>query len=368
MNSENIIAAIRLIRSENVGPRTYHGLVHRFGTAAKALAALPDMAQKIGKKQIKICDAATAQAEIAAAEKHGVKILLHSDAHYPEILANTYDAPPVLYYKGRLELLAPQAIGMVGTRNASANGCAIARKLAKELGEAGRVVISGLARGIDSEAHKASIDTGTIAVVAGGLDEVYPPENLKLFEKIAEKGLILTENPVGVRPLARHFPQRNRIIAGLSQGVLVVEAAKKSGSMITADFALREGREVFAIPGSPLDPRCSGTNYLLKTGAILVENIDDILNNLHQVKPQSRLLEDEIEFTADEPVPQILNESQIQTLREQVVAKLGHSPIGVDEIIQQTGASAAMVSEILLELEIFGRISRQYGNKVSLTA
>ncbi len=362
----DVLNAIRLIRSENVGPRTYFGLIKRFGSPAKALAALPEIAEK-HKRKIIICDLAAAEKEIATAERLGIKILLHSDEAYPEILANTYDAPPVLFYLGDVALLGKRSVGVVGTRNASANGCAITRKLSAELGQAGVVVVSGLARGIDAEAHKASIGTGTIAVVAGGLEEVYPPENEKLFHKIAESGLILSESPVGVRPLARHFPQRNRIIAGISQGVLVVEAAKKSGSMITAEFALREGREVFAIPGSPLDPRCSGTNHLIKTGAVLVESAEDILNNLHAPKNTPRLFEDEIEFLSDDVI-EVLSEEEVQSLREQVIAKLSSSPVAVDEIIQQAGVPAALISEILLELELAGKISRQYGNKVSLGA
>ena len=351
--AQETISAIQLIRSENVGPRTFYSLLRKFGSVEEAL-------EYVGNKA---CPRAKAEAEIAEAEKLGIKILLHSDVEYPKILAETYDAPPVLFYKGNLELLKRDAIAFVGTRNSSANGCAITRKLAAEIGEAGFTVISGLARGIDTEAHKTSLATGTIAVMAGGLEEVYPPENKKLFEQIAEKGLLLGENPVGTKPMQRHFPQRNRIVAGLCLGVVVVEAAKKSGSMITAEFAVREGREVFAVPGSPLDPRCSGTNYLIKSGAVLTETADDIISNLGRERPQMKLLETVEEYEFEQEVV-VVDES----VRERIISKLSTSPIGVDEIAQQTALPVAVVNEILLELEINGKLQRQYGNKVALAA
>ncbi len=345
----DITSAIRLIRSENIGPRSYFAALKKFGSVIKAIEGLGDRP---------ICSVEVAEAEIAAVEKLGAKILLHSDADYPDALLDTYDAPPVLFYFGDLELLKRKCVGIVGTRNLSANGGAITRKIAAGLGEAGVVVVSGLAKGIDTEAHKASLATGTVAVVAGGLDEIYPPENKKLFAEIAEKGLIISETPPGVRALARHFPQRNRIIAGLSQGVLVVEAAKKSGSMITANYARREGRVLFAVPGSPLDSRSSGTNYLIKNGAVLTESCEDILGNLDVVVP--RLYEEISDYDS-------VGE-EAQNLREKIIAALSYSPVSVDEIIQQVGASAAVVSGILLELEIAGQVNRQYGNKVTLVA
>ena len=354
MHSEAIISAIRLIRSESIGPRTYFALMEKHGSAKNAVAAL----EEIGRETFSM---AAAESELELAGKAGIITLTHKDENYPPQLLNIYDPPPVIFCLGNLELLKRKSVGIVGTRNASANGVAITRNFAHELAQNGTIIISGLARGIDTEAHKASLGTGTIAVVAGGIDKVYPPENLKLFQDIAANGLIISENPLGITAQSRHFPQRNRIIAGLSEGVLVVEAARKSGSMITAAFARREGRPVFAVPGSPLDPRSSGTNYLLKTGAVFVENATDILNNLHPVPPQPKLFEEELQYLGE-----VLETPE--SLRDRIIAKLSHSPTSVDEVIQQSGASAAHVNEILLELEMNGRITRQYGNKVALAA
>jgi len=360
MDEQNIIATLRLIRSENIGPRTFYSLVRKFGTAQNALDALPDVASKGGKKAVRICSQKDAESEFYASKKLGISALIHNDAAYPELLKQTYDAPPLIFYKGNIKLAARKQIGIVGTRNASANGCAMARRLAAELGEAGYVVTSGLARGIDTHAHKATLGTGTIAVVANGLDSVYPPENEKLFEQVAEQGLILTENPIGTTPQSRHFPQRNRVIAGLSLGVLVVEAATRSGSLITADYAAREGREIFAVPGSPLDPRCSGTNFLLKNGAVLVESARDIIDNLsREIQPKLFEVEDEYE-------EEIIFEET--NLREEIFAKLSVSPVNIDELAQQTDAPIRLVNEVLLELEIAGKLERSWGNKVRLLA
>lgn len=361
MSEQNIIATLRLIRSENVGPRTFYSLIRKFGTAQNALDALPEIAAKGGKKAVRVCSLDQAKKEFAATSKAKIKILLHSDTAYPELLKQTYDAPPLLFFKGSVELAARKQIGVVGTRNASANACAIARKLCTELGEEGMLVTSGLARGIDAAAHKAALATGTIAVVANGLDSIYPPENAKLFDQIAEQGLILSENPIGTQPQAGHFPQRNRIIAGLSQGVLVVEAATRSGSLITADYAAREGREIFAVPGSPLDPRCSGTNFLLKNGAVLVETARDIIENLgREIQPKL--------FEMDEEFEEEVLLTDDGNLRDEIVAKLSASPVNVDEISQQTNAPVRLVNEVLLELELAGKLERSWGNKVRLVA
>lgn len=365
MDEQQTIATLRLIRSENVGSRTFYALVRKFGNPQNALDALPEIAAKGGKKAVKICALKNAEAELKATKKLGIKTLTFDDENYPELLKQIYDAPPILFYKGNLELAARKQIGVVGTRNASANGCSITRKLVGEIGEAGMVVTSGLARGVDTHAHYAALKTGTIAVVANGLDSVYPPENAGLFEAIAAEGLILTENPIGTNPQSRHFPARNRIIAGLSMGTLVVEAATRSGSLITADFAAREGREIFAVPGSPLDPRCSGTNFLLKNGAVLVESGKDIIDNLGR-EVQPKLFEIEEDFDG-EIFPDILAEND-GVLRDEVVAKLSTSPVNIDEISQQTNAPIRLVNEILLELEIAGKLERSYGNKVRLLA
>lgn len=353
----DVISAIQLIRSQGVGPRTYYGLIKKFGNIDEALVYLGDKAYPLDK----------VKQEIEQAQKLGIKILLHSQPEYPEALANTYDAPPVLFYKGNLDLFKKTIIGIVGTRNCSAAGMAITRKICEQLGEQGYIIASGLARGIDSEAHKTTIKTGTIAVVAGGLDVIYPPENKKLYEQIAQSGLIIGENPAGTEPMARHFPQRNRIIAGISAGILVVEAAKKSGSMITADYALREGREVFAVPGSPLDMRSGGTNYLIKNGAVLVEDANDIIDNLGKgLAPQLLNLREEI---SDELIFES-NESPPATDAEEdnILSKISHAPVSVDEIVQQTSLPVFYVSEKLLELELNGKIKRTIGNKVVLAA
>ncbi len=352
-----VTSAIQLIRSEGVGPRTYYSLLRKFGSTEAALAQLPP--EKLYPKE-------KAEGEIAVAEKHNIGIILHTDSQYPLPLANTYDPPPVLFYKGNINLLPRDSISFVGTRNASANGCAVARKLAAEVGQAGFVVVSGLARGIDAEAHKASLETGTVAVVAGGLDECYPPENAKLFDKIAEGGLIISEHQIGVRPLQRHFPQRNRIIAGLAKAVVVVEAARRSGSLITAELAVREGREVFAVPGSPLDPRYSGTNYLIKSGAQLVEDAQDIIQNLGHVG-QLRLLENLAPYEPEEE-DETLAIITPDNYREKITSMLSSSPVTVDEIASAASAPVSVVNEVLLELELEGKLSRQYGNKVSLAA
>ena len=366
MPNQKQLDIICLIRSENIGPRTYFSLCKKFGSASAALKALPNMAAR-SNKQLKIRTIEEAEQEVEAAAKIGVKMLFHNDEAYPENLRNIYDPPPVLFYKGNLELLKKRVLGIVGTRNASSNGLAFTLKLARELGERGLVVASGLARGIDTAAHKATLESGTVAVMASGLDEAYPPENTKLFAAIGEKGLLLSENPVGTKPIARHFPQRNRIITGISQGVLVVEAARKSGSMITAEYALREGREVFAVPGSPLDPRCSGTNYLIKTGAQLVENANDVLENLHDIVGTPQLFEEEIAYFGEDLGGFGGDESGFN-IRDDIIAKLSHSPIGIDVLIQQSGAPAALVSEVILDMEISGKLVRQFGNKVCLAA
>jgi DNA processing protein len=270
----------------------------------------------------------------------------------------------VLFYKGNLNLLQSPQIAIVGTRNSSAAGLSITKKIAADLGASGFVITSGLARGIDTEAHKATLKTGTIAVVAGGLDVVYPPENKKLYDQIAESGLIIGENPIGTEPLARHFPQRNRIIAGLAKGVLVVEAAKKSGSMITADYALREGREVFAVPGSPLDPRASGTNYLIKNGAVLVEDASDIIDNLGKgLSPKLLdLREEEPDFFEFDNTPQKPESANSNDF----INFLSQTPVTPDELALRSGASISIINQTLLELEMDGKIERHIGGKVCL--
>ena len=279
LNHSEKLDWLRLSRSENIGPITFFQLIRRFGAAAAALDAVPDLARRGGRKRpIKLCDPATAEAEAAAIEKAGARLVAACEPEYPKALAAIADPPPALTVLGRPEMLASQdpTVGIVGARNASGAGRRIAQGIATDLGARGIIVASGLARGIDTAAHNGALKTGTVAVVAGGVDVYYPPENEDLQNAIAAEGAVISEQPMGTEPQARHFPRRNRMISGLSLGVLIVEAASRSGSLITARTALEQGREVFAVPGSPLDPRAQGTNHLLRQGATLAERADDI--------------------------------------------------------------------------------------------
>ncbi len=356
---------LRLIRSPHVGPVTFRDLITRFGSATDALDALPELAKRGGRKSaIKLFTIGAAEDEITATENAGA-VMLHVDvAPYPEILAVLADAPPVLVVRGRLDLLDRPGIGIVGARNASAAGVRFTEKIAGDLGQSDMAVISGLARGIDTAAHRGSLKTGTIAVMAGGIDVVYPPENKNLFARVAEDGLVVCEMPIGTKPQARHFPRRNRLISGLSRGVLVVEAALRSGSLITARFAGDQGRDVFAVPGSPLDPRHRGTNDLIRNGAVLTETADDILQSLEGSlhRPVVKPLES---------VPQQANllsenSSETTTAHNILLEKLGPTPTEIDELIRQTRLTPATVFTILLELELAGRLDRHPGNKVSI--
>jgi len=271
---------LRLMRTERVGPITFFQLLRRFGSAAAALEALPGLAQRGGRKTIRICSAATAQAELERLATIGARVLGRFEPGYPETLAALDEAPPLLTVRGRADLLSGRIVAIVGARNASANGVRLARQLAADLGNAGLIVVSGLARGVDAAAHRGALASGTIGVMAGGIDVVYPAENTGLYDEIVAGGLVVSEMPPGLEPQARHFPQRNRIVSGLATGVIVVEAAMKSGSLITARLALNQGREVFAVPGSPLDPRARGSNDLLRNGATLTETAEDVLRSL----------------------------------------------------------------------------------------
>jgi len=272
------LACLRLIRSENVGPVTFRALINHFGGAQAALEALPEVARQGGRRRpVRICPRDVAEAELAVAATAGAVPLFTIEPGYPTLLAHVDVPPPLLYVKGRVDLLNRQTIGIVGSRDASAAGHKIARDLARGLGEAGWVVASGLARGIDAAAHLAALATGTVAVLAGGIDVVYPPEHADLQARIGAEGCLVCEQPPGFSPRGQDFPRRNRIISGISSGVVVVEAAKRSGTLITARFAGEQGRDVFAVPGHPLDPRAEGTNQLIKDGAILVTDVEDIL-------------------------------------------------------------------------------------------
>jgi DNA processing protein len=356
---------LRLIRSENVGPVTFYQLLSRFGSAEAALAALPEIARRGGRgRALSICPRATAERELQQLHAAGARLVAWGEPDYPAALAALDDAPPLISVKGETKLFARNALAIVGARNASANGRRFARDIALQLGQTGLLIVSGLARGIDGAAHDGSLGTGTVAVVAGGIDQVYPEENRRLHEQIAESGLIVAEMPVGTEPQARHFPRRNRIISGCSLGVLVIEAALRSGSLITARFALEQGREVFAVPGSPLDPRCRGTNDLIRNGAILTETADDIMRELQPRLSQALSERKREAFSPAESIGP--SDSELTQARERLVELLSPTPVAVDELVRQCQLSAALVVTILLELELAGRIERHPGNQVSL--
>jgi DNA processing protein len=361
------LAWLRLIRSENVGPVTFRGLLARFGDAEATLLALPELARRGGRKRpIRICSAAAAQAELEALEKFGARLLAVVEPDYPPALAALDHAPPVVSVLGRSELLQRRAVAVVGARNASANGRRLARGIAQGLGRADFLVASGMARGIDTAAHQGALESGTAAVVAGGLDVVYPPENEGLYREIVARGVLLSEMPPGTVPQARHFPRRNRLISGMSLGVLVVEAAPRSGSLITARLALDQGREVFAVPGSPLDPRARGCNDLLRQGAGLVETADDVVQALDgMIKPLSGP-PGSSEFLA-ETAPAV-PETEVSAGRRSIEELLGPAPVAVDELVRQCHLSPAVVNTVLLELELAGRAERHPGNRFSSIA
>jgi DNA processing protein len=355
---------LRLIRSENVGPITFYQLLARFGSAEAALEALPRIARSGGRaKPLSICSRAAAERELASLQAAGARLVAWGELDYPSALAAVDDAPPLLAMKGVAHLFERTAVAIVGARNASANGRRFARDIAVQLGQQGLLIVSGLARGIDAAAHEGALATGTAAVLAGGIDKIYPPENRALHEEIAERGALLAEMPIGTEPQARHFPRRNRIISGASLGVLVVEAATRSGSLITARFALEQGREVFAVPGSPLDPRCRGTNDLIRSGAILVESADDILREL---APVLRPALAERKTDALIPASDSPGDTDLTRARQKITELLSPNSAPVDEIVRQCQLSPALVVTVLLELELAGRVERHPGNRVSL--
>lgn len=359
---------LRLIRSENVGPATFRELINHFGGAGAALAALPELARRGGSaRRIKVCPVEEAEAEIDAARRAGARIVTPSEPGYPPRLAQIDAAPPLLVVKGDLALADRPIVAIVGARNGSALGQKFARQLAADLGKAGFVIASGLARGIDTAAHQAALERGTIAVVAGGIDVVYPPENADLQEAIGAGGLVLTERAMGFKPRGKDFPRRNRLISGISAGVLVIEAARRSGSLITARLAGEQGREVFAVPGNPLDPRAAGTNGLLKSGATLVTDADDIIEALAPILGRDRP-ETVADLRETEEVPPDSGSMDVtQSDRERVIEALGPSPVDVDEIIRATGLPARQVQVILLELDLAGRLERHGRQLVSLS-
>lgn len=357
---------LRLIRSENVGPVTFRHLLRRFGSAAAALAALPDLAKRGGRTQpLKVHPRAAAERELAELARLNGRLIAFTEPGFPPALAAIDDSPPLLAVLGQDQLLIRPTVAIVGARNASANGRLIAGTLAREIGAAGYAVASGLARGIDSAAHEAALESGTIAVVAGGIDVIYPPENETLYRSISTRGSVIAEMPVGTVPQARHFPRRNRLISGISLGVVVVEAALRSGSLITARFALEQGREVFAVPGSPLDPRSAGANGLIREGAILVQGAADVIAALAAQKPP--LSTGEEPGFAAAPAADAA-EREVAGARPLLLELLSPEPVAVDELLRACPFSPAAVHTALLELELAGRLARHPGNRVSLLA
>lgn len=358
---------LRLSRTENVGPITFYRLVDYYGSASEALAALPELSKKGGrKKPLEAPPLSTIEKEYDNLQKLGGDIICAAENAYPLALGATDDAPPVLSYLGDINLVRSPCLAMVGARNASLNGRKFATKIAKELGQSGQIIVSGLARGIDTSAHQGAIETGTIAVVAGGVDVVYPRENTDLYNDIKQRGLVLAESPLGMEPIARHFPKRNRIVSGLSAGVVVIEATMKSGSLITARMAGEQGRDVYAVPGYPLDPRAQGPNKLIQDGAILVQKTQDILNALgtfgggKSLKDNAQSVPD-LQIVVEKP-----DEKDVEDIREAVLQNLSQMPVGVDELARACHVSIPALQIALLELELAGRLGRLPGNRVVL--
>ncbi|HEX6001472.1 MAG TPA: DNA-processing protein DprA [Hyphomicrobiaceae bacterium] len=378
------IACLRLIRSENVGPVTYRELVAHFGDAGTALDALPELSRRGGYRHpIRICPRDVAEAELEAADRIGARPLIVGEPGYPEALAAIDPPPPLLYVRGNPGLLVRPMLAIVGARNGSAAGQKLARQFAARLGSAGLVIVSGLARGIDAAAHESALATGTVAVLAGGPDNVYPPEHADLQRRIIERGCLVTESPPGFAPRAQDFPRRNRIISGLALGVLIVEAARRSGTLVTARMAGEQGREVFAIPGHPLDPRAEGTNGLIKAGATLVTELDDVLGALAPllreplvgVRPTASApagADTAPPLPAQRPGPPAAGTVQpplpglLASDRDRLLDALGPAPVAVDELTRATGLPSRTIQIALLELALAGRIERHGHHLVSL--
>lgn len=376
LTEDELIDWLRLIRSDNVGPRTFKALMAQFGNAGRALDALPDLARRGGRLLIRIALRQEAEAEISRVRKLGIRLVSWSDSEYPEPLRVIDSAPPLLAVRGNVSLLARPVVGIVGSRNASAAGLSMTERLARDLGQHGYAIASGLARGVDTRAHQASLQTGTIAVLAGGHERIYPAQNVPLLEKILETGgAVVSEMPIAWEPRAQDFPRRNRIVSGLSLGVVVVEAAKRSGSLITARLALEQGREVFAVPGSPLDPRAEGPNDLIRQGATLcgkAEHVIEVIEPLIPVenradgdgKPNFLPFQEGLEAPPDRVAPS--HSAVGYDEASKIVELLGPTPIMVDDLIRVAELPLRTVQIALLELEMAGRLERHAGNRVSL--
>ena len=369
---------LRLIRSENVGPRTFHALIHNCGGVGAALKALPDLARRGGAaRPIKVATVEEIERELAAARRAGVRFVALCEPDYPPALRQTDSAPPILALRGGAQIFAQAAVAIVGSRNASAAGLTFAERLARGLGRAGYAIVSGLARGIDQRAHAASIETGAIAVLAGGHGKPYPPEAAPLIARIAEAGAVIAEMPVEWEPRGRDFPRRNRIVSGMALGTVIVEAARGSGSLITARLAAEQGREVLAAPGSPLDPRAEGTNDLLRDGATLCARVEDALaaleplraraslGRMEEPRPSDDLWLDE-PAEAEEPASAERVEIGEMSVGARIAALLGPAPVSIDDLARAAGADVRSVRAALIELELAGRIEHSGGDRVAL--
>ena len=362
---EDRFAWLRLLRSRRVGVSTFHRLLAEHGSAQNALAALPEVARQAGLDAYEICPAGVIEAELKAAKAAHARLLCLGSQDYPPLLASLPDAPPLLWAIGDISVLQRETLAMVGARNASSLGTRMARALAQDLGAEGFVIVSGMARGVDTAAHLATLQTGTVAVMAGGVDAIYPAENAGLARDIVRCGLRISEQPMGLQPMARHFPRRNRLISGMSLGVVVVEAAAKSGSLITARDALDQGREVLAVPGHPFDPRAAGCNLLIRDGAELVRSAEDVLAAVRRAAPapkaQVQTVQPDLPLPASEP----RGLARMAALHQKILDRLGPSPMAEDQLIRDLKAPAKSVSPVLTDLELDGKIARQPGGLLS---
>ncbi len=375
LSEQEIIGRICLFRSQNVGPVTYRNLLKRYKTSEKALEALPHLATRGGRRApLSVYSKDQAIQELEHHERIGAKIIVDGDGVYPKHLRNIDEAPPILSLHGRKDLLHQKAVGIVGARNCSLNGKKITFKLAQDLGAQGFVIASGLARGIDGQAHQGAIDTGTIGVIAGGIDKVYPTEHLALFHRLREQGAILAESPIGTEPQSTLFPRRNRLISALSQGVIIVEAALQSGSLITARYAVEQNRDVFVVPGSPMDPRYRGSNALIRNGATLICDARDVMDVLdapfRDVMREAAF--DCVNDTYGESVQKEINdggenlqESDAKNLSQEILQHLSSAPISLDELLRACPYAFSHVMSVLLELELAGAVTRHPGNQLS---
>ena len=356
---------LRLLRSRRVGIATFFRLLSEHGSPAAALDALPEIARAAGVERYQTFCEEAARAELSRGADAGATLICYGTPEYPVALYDLSDPPPILWARGDISLLNKPSIGMVGARNASSLGGRTARMLAAELSEQGHVIVSGLARGIDTSAHIASLEHGTIAVLAGGVDVIYPSENAHLARDISLKGLLISEQPMGLAPQARHFPRRNRLISGLSIGLIVVEAAAKSGSLITARNALDQGREVLAVPGHPFDARASGCNMLIRDGATLVRSAADVLETLAPLAPGAPTLQSELSLNIPPPPPERRGLAETAALHQQILSRLGPSPLPEDQLIRDLAQPAATIGPVLIELELDGKISRAAGGMLT---